>query len=138
LPGGAEVKIVAVTASVLMEHREGIMASGCDDLVHKPFRDHEIFDAMARHLGVQYLYRERGRETGRDQDTKLTPDMLAELPGELLQELRRATLVLDRETTMQVIERIKVHAPQTAESLQNMVEGLQMGKLGELLEALSH
>ena len=60
LPGGAEVKIVAVTASVLVEHREPMMAAGCDDVVRKPFREHEIFDAMARHLGVQYLYRERG------------------------------------------------------------------------------
>ena len=31
LPGGGEVKIVAVTASVLAEHREPILAAGCDD-----------------------------------------------------------------------------------------------------------
>jgi CheY-like chemotaxis protein len=134
LPGGTEVKIVAVTASVLAEHHEPMLAVGCDEVVRKPFREHEIFDAMARHLGVQYLYRERGRETGRDQDINLTPEMLGELPGDLLQELRRATLVLDWEAALEVIERIKVHAPQTAESLQNMVEGLQMGKLGELLK----
>jgi len=134
LPGGAEVNIVAVTASALAEDREDILASGCEDVVRKPFRNHEIFDAMARHLGVQYLYRERGRETGRDQDINLTPEMLDELPGELLEELRGTTLALDREATLEVIERIKAQAPETAEGLQNMVESLQMGKLGELLK----
>ncbi len=33
--------------------------------------------------------------------------MLAELPPELLQELRQTTLVLDREATLEVIERIE-------------------------------
>jgi signal transduction histidine kinase/streptogramin lyase/DNA-binding response OmpR family regulator len=133
LPGGAEVKIVAVTASVLAEHREDIMASGCEDVVRKPFRDHEIFDAMARHLGVQYLYKERERETGRDQGTKLTPEMLGELPGELLEELRETTLALDREATLQVIERIKAQAPETADGLRTLVMDFQMGRVGELL-----
>ena len=67
-------------------------------LVRKPFRDHEIFDAMARHLDVQYLYREReiGKQAGiREQSSHLR--CWAELPRELLQELRGSTLALDRE-----------------------------------------
>ena len=137
LPGGGEVKIVAVTASVLAEHREPILASGCDDLVCKPFRDHEIFDAMAHHMGVQYLYRERERETGRDQGKKLTSEMLAELPHKLLEELRETTLALDREATLQVIERIKAQAPETAEGLQTLVQDFQMGRVGELLREVN-
>jgi signal transduction histidine kinase/DNA-binding response OmpR family regulator len=133
LPGGAEVKIVAVTASALAEHREPMLASGCDDVVRKPFREHEIFDAMARHLGAHYLYRERQPETGRDQGIRLTPEILSELPRELLQELRATTLALDREAILQVIERIKDHAPETAEGLRTLVQDLQMGRLGDLL-----
>ncbi|RLA57291.1 MAG: hypothetical protein DRR04_13065 [Gammaproteobacteria bacterium] len=134
LPGGSEVKIVAVTASVLTEHRAPILASGCNDLVRKPFRSHQIFDAMARYLGVEYLYGERERETGRDKGAKLTPEMLAELPRELLQELRGTTLSLDREATLQVIARIEAHAPEAAEGLRILVQDFQMGRLGELLE----
>ena len=58
---------MAVTASVLEEQREEILASGCDDLVRKPFRDHEIFEAMAEQLGVQYRYKE-----GRQQRHRIT------------------------------------------------------------------
>ena len=136
LPGGAEVKIVAVTASILMEQRETVLASGCEDVVGKPFLEQEIFDAMARYLGVQYLYRERERETDRNQGIKLTSEMLAELPLELLEDLRQMTLVLDREATLQVIERIEVQAPDTAEALRTLVQDFQMGRLGELLSEI--
>ncbi len=43
LPGGKTVKIVAITASVLAEQRETILAAGCDDVVNKPIQEHEIF-----------------------------------------------------------------------------------------------
>jgi len=136
LPGGAEVKIVAVTASILMEQRETVLASGCEDVVGKPFQEQEIFDTMARYLGVQYLYSETERETDRNQGIKLTSEMLAELPLELLEDLRQMTLVLDREATLQVIERIEVQAPDTAEGLRTLVQDFQMGRLGELLNEI--
>ena len=96
LPGGAAVKIVAVTASVLEERHDEILACGCDEVVRKPFRDHEIFETMARQLGIKYIYQDRGTETAQKQGINLTAEMLAELPPELLQELREATLRLDR------------------------------------------
>ena len=65
LPGGDAVKIVAVTASAFEEQREEILASGCDDLVRKPFREHKIFEAMARLLDVEYVYELAGEEPAR-------------------------------------------------------------------------
>ena len=32
------------------------LAVGCDEVVHKPFKDHEIFKCMARQLGANYIY----------------------------------------------------------------------------------
>ncbi len=60
LPGGQAVKIVAITASVLEEQQGEILASGCDDLVRKPFRDNEIFETMAQLLEVEYVYEHAG------------------------------------------------------------------------------
>ena len=59
--------------------------------------------------------------------------MLGELPGDLLEELRETTLALDREATLQVIERIKAHAPETADGLRTLVMDFQMGQLREIL-----
>ena len=66
LPDGEAVKIVAVTASVLEEQQDEIMASGCDAVVRKPFQEYEIFETMARFLDVEYIYEEtrRGAVTG--------------------------------------------------------------------------
>jgi CheY-like chemotaxis protein len=133
LPGGGKVKIVAVTASVLDEPRQEILAAGCDDVVRKPFREQEIFEAMARELGVEYVYRDRPEAPAQPEGMELSAEMLAELPPELLQELQETTLALDREATLAVIERIEEYAPETAASLNALVQNFQMGRIRELL-----
>jgi len=133
LPGGDAVKIVAVTASVLEERHEEILACGCDEVVRKPFLDHEIFEAMARQLGIKYLYKERGAEAAQKQVIHLTTEMLVDLPGELLQELRETTLALNRETALEVVERIADHAPEVAAGLKELVDNYQMVELRDLL-----
>jgi DNA-binding response OmpR family regulator len=35
-----------------------VVAAGCDDFVRKPFQFEEIYDCMARHLGVKYRYQD--------------------------------------------------------------------------------
>jgi signal transduction histidine kinase/CheY-like chemotaxis protein/streptogramin lyase len=133
LPGGKAVRIVAATASVLEERHGEILACGCDEVVRKPFKGYEIFESMARQLGMKYLYKDRGAEATHKQGINLTAEMLAELPPELLQELRETTRALNREAISEVIERIQEHEPDTAEGLRVLVQDFQMGRLGELL-----
>ena len=134
LPGGEAVRIVAVTASALEEQHDEILASGCDDLVRKPFRDHEIFEAMAGLLGVEYIYKEAGEEPAQMQEMQLTAEMLAELPPELRQALDETTLALDREASLEVIERIAKHAPETADSLRALMDNFQTAHIRALLK----
>ena len=55
LSGGRDVKIVAVTASVLQTDYDLITAAGMDAIVHKPYQFKEIYDAMTRLLGVRWV-----------------------------------------------------------------------------------
>jgi signal transduction histidine kinase/ActR/RegA family two-component response regulator len=55
LDGGAEIKIVAITAAADASARDEVMRAGFDDCTFKPFRETEIFFCMARHLGARYL-----------------------------------------------------------------------------------
>ncbi|MCP4713730.1 MAG: response regulator, partial [Deltaproteobacteria bacterium] len=55
---GANTKIVALTAHALEDERREILESGCDDFIRKPYRETEIFEALAKHLGVRFLYAE--------------------------------------------------------------------------------
>jgi len=133
LPGGDAIRIAAVTASVLEERHDGILACGCDEVVRKPFKDHEIFETMARQLDIKYLYKDMGTEARPEQAINLTAEMLAELPPDLIQELRDSTLTLDREEIFAVIERIEPQAPNTAKGLLTLMDNFQIGWIHDLL-----
>ncbi|GAB4430162.1 MAG: response regulator [Cyanobacteria bacterium J069] len=54
--------IIALTASAFREQRQEILNMGCDDFISKPFKREQIFEAIARHLSVQYLYDDSASE----------------------------------------------------------------------------
>ena len=60
LPGGAQVKIVALTASAFEEDRQAILDAGCDDMVRKPLEQEGLFGLMAKLLGLRYRRSEVG------------------------------------------------------------------------------
>lgn len=105
LPGGKEVKIVAVTASVFIEQRDEFMTAGMDDLVLKPYDSNEIYECLSNHLGVQYIYADA--QPIEPVDTlQLTAERLSVLPQELRGELIAALESLEQEHIRTVIERV--------------------------------
>jgi CheY-like chemotaxis protein len=128
------IPIIAITASAFDEQRQEILEAGCDDMVKKPFRTHEIFEAMGHFLDIEYIY-EPKEEAAPDRlaRTDLTGAMLADLPAELLQELREATKSLNSEAITAVIERIEPLDPDTAKGLQTLMDDFQIGRIHDLL-----
>jgi signal transduction histidine kinase/ligand-binding sensor domain-containing protein/CheY-like chemotaxis protein len=117
LDGGHQVKIVALTASAFVQQREEVLAAGLDDLVRKPYRREEIFDCMARHLGVSYLYKEALRESQADPVAALRREALAKLPEQLRKELADAVVRLDAGPIGEVIDRVSEQDAQLGEVL---------------------
>ncbi len=62
LPGGDQVKIVAVTASALKEQETTLRASGMDGYVSKPYRLDEIYHSLEKQLGLTWAYAETDSE----------------------------------------------------------------------------
>ncbi len=54
--GETRTKVVALTANAFAEQQAEMIAAGCDDFICKPFKVKEIFETIARHLNVEYLY----------------------------------------------------------------------------------
>jgi len=133
MPGGGEVKIAAVTASVFKEQSNKILESGCDDLIHKPFKSQDIFDVMALHLGVRYLYGTIEHDEQRDPLTSLTAEMLDTLSLELRQDLKNAAHDLDIEKTKKVIERMRKHNSEAANGLHKLAGRYRFSRILELL-----
>jgi len=136
IPGGKEVKIVAVTAHAFTEHDEEILAAGCDGLVRKPYLVHEIFDTIAQHLGVEYLLGETAEAPAPEETTPITAEMLSELPAEIIEELREAALALNREAISATLERIEPQSPNIASGLRSLLGGIQIGRIRDLLDAV--
>ncbi len=106
IEGERGVKIAAVSASAFAEERSEVLAAGMDDFVRKPFRPAEIFDCMARHLGVRYRRSEVQPYARRESPPPLRPEALEALPEELRAELRDALEALDVERIVAVIHRV--------------------------------
>jgi CheY-like chemotaxis protein len=87
VPGGDQVKIVAFTASVMEEERKSIVAAGCDDFMCKPYLESQLFEVMAKHLGVKYHYEENPSEIAIESEIDMSS-----LPAGLRDALTRAVL----------------------------------------------
>jgi len=48
--------IVSLTAYALEQARLSAIEAGCSDFVAKPFRSHELFSVISKHLGVDYTF----------------------------------------------------------------------------------
>ncbi|QFY44373.1 response regulator [Candidatus Methylospira mobilis] len=103
LPDGRTVKIVAVTASAFKDERQAMLDAGMDDFVSKPYRFNEIYDSLARQLGITYRYTEEKEAAA---SVMLTPALLAVLPDALRTKLLGALEKLDQEQITAVIRQV--------------------------------
>ncbi|MES9958745.1 MAG: response regulator, partial [Sedimenticola sp.] len=138
LPGSNQVVIAAVTASAFSEERGEVMDAGLDDFVSKPFRPEEMFDCMARHLGVRYQYRETEEKTEQEVSSSIPPDAksLAVLPEEFIAGLLEAAEIGDRAGLRALIETLSEEHKAVGESLNHMVEEYQLDLLADLIKPL--
>jgi signal transduction histidine kinase/CheY-like chemotaxis protein len=111
LPGGREVKIMALTASTFKEERDKVISAGLDDFIAKPYRADEIFDCLVRHLGLVLVYAETPQASRLKPASLLRPEDLAPLSAALRQELTGALLQLDGSQIDASIRRISEQNP---------------------------
>jgi signal transduction histidine kinase/DNA-binding response OmpR family regulator len=120
LPGGQEVKIIAVTASAFKEQREKMFDAGMDDIVGKPYHPGEIYACLSKQLGIQFEY--EGTAETREQARTLTPEMLSVLPDALRNELREAVESLENERIDQAIQQVAAHDQELKQTLTQLAE----------------
>ncbi|MBF0379712.1 MAG: response regulator [Magnetococcales bacterium] len=137
LPGGDEVKIVALTASsVFNDQRSNVIAQGCDDMLYKPYKSQQILEAMAKHLGVKFEYGEEVAisDGGNKQQPELQAQTILNLPSELREDLYKGAISLNIERSLQAISQIGELDLELGNSLKKMVDNMEFEALLELLE----
>jgi CheY-like chemotaxis protein len=111
------ITIIALTASAFEEERAAVIASGCDDFVRKPFHTHVIFEKMAKHLGVRYLYKNSPEEPTPPTAAPLKSEDLTVMSAAWLVQFHQAAVQVDAEQLHQLIEKIPANYSQMAAAL---------------------
>ena len=122
---GRTTPIIAVTASTFEEDRRRALDGSMDAFIGKPFHDVEILGILRDHLRVEYLYVEDLRTPtpialpiGID---GWKPSTLSNVPAELLDELRSATVAAEYDRALELVRDLAVAAPAAAEELRRLV-----------------
>ncbi len=132
---GQKTAIIALTASVLEEERAVVTAAGCDDFLRKPFREEEIFRAMNKYIGVEYIYEDLIVNNNEVMHTReiLTPAAIAELPSELLERLEREVIASNLDSITLVIQEIAIHSEPLARAIETCLYNFEYEKILNLI-----
>lgn len=134
LKGQATV-IIALTASAFEEDRVVAISAGCDDFVRKPFREEEIFEKMAHHLGIRYIYEPLISLPKVDAgQSQINRELLDAMPSKWLQKLHQAATQVDGEQVLELIEQIPTQYANLALALTDLVERYRFDRIVALTQ----
>ncbi|MEA5467622.1 response regulator [Spirulina sp. 06S082] len=134
---GNATAVIALTASALEEEKAIVLSAGCDDFVRKPFREEELFETMAKHLGVRYVYDDTDRQTQhKKQNHILDSGGLGVMPEPWRKQLYQAAIDLDDEQILTLVAEIPEDYANLAKAIANLVNQFRIDKIIELIEQI--
>lgn len=134
----SETKVIAVTASAYDEEYIRALEAGCDDFLRKPFSETDIYNLLAKHLHVQYLYDDfdpsliNSITLDTIDETQLN---LAGLPEGWIVEVRRAATRGRAHELLSLIEQIEQDHRQLAETLRKFVDHYEYRRILNMTES---
>jgi CheY-like chemotaxis protein len=133
--------IIALTASAFEEDRRVILDEGCDGFVRKPFRETDIFETLAEHLDIRFVYDEEEP----DLEARSEPPMdelmadldrlhkiLASLPSHWRLDLREAAMQADSGVILDLLGRVGAQHASLNKALRALVRDFRFDIIMEL------
>ncbi|HRE17744.1 MAG TPA: response regulator, partial [Rhodocyclaceae bacterium] len=118
LPGGADARIVGMTASTLADDQAGALAAGCDCIVAKPLAESEVFAAIAQLLDIRYRYAEPDLPPA----TAVSPGNPPPLAPTYRTQLGKAAEQLDLEECMRIAQEMAAENAMAAAYLLDLLD----------------
>ena len=141
LQGQATI-IIALTASAFEEDRHLVLSAGCDDFLRKPFREEVLWEKMAHHLGVRYLYGEMSDSLPRDNIATFTSNQLIQelqqAPQDWVNQLKEKALECSDEGVLTLLESLNPEQQELAIALQEWADNFQFDLILELIQKSFH
>jgi len=126
-----EISIIAVTASVIDDAADRARAAGADEYVAKPYREHDIFEAMGRTLGLQYIYEEEQREDAIEEAPM--KGMPEEIPEGLISAMIDALEIGDIIRLRKLVEEVEKITPEVGQKMRRLIDNYNYDALSNLL-----
>ena len=126
------IPIVALSASTLEEEKAQFKAAGCDDYVVKPFSDQIIFDKIAQHLGIPYIYESKVPPSS--SIFKLTVDALNVMPSHWLNRFEQGAVELNRDSLTQLLQEIPPEHRDLENALKKRIDDFDFDQILNLIQ----
>ncbi|MCA9902993.1 MAG: response regulator, partial [Anaerolineae bacterium] len=129
--------IIAITASAFVQQRAAILASGCNDLLTKPYTHSQLFALLAKHTNIQFLYRERAPARTKDhQPPVIARELLMQLSQAQLRALYQAALTGYNPAARKLVQEIETEHPALAARLNDMVDSFWITAIADQIAPL--
>jgi signal transduction histidine kinase/CheY-like chemotaxis protein len=130
--------VVAMTASAFAEEIGDIMKCGFNDFVRKPIQTEQVFEVLAKHLGVEYIYAEEEtavpHPTNGEKENGQWKTAVAALPESLQNDLKNAALQTNMTEMDQLIAQTSQYQPELAQEFQQLADEFEYGKILTILQ----
>ncbi len=134
LPDGNDVRIVALTASIMPDSDLQAIDAGCDDLMRKPFLEQDVFQCIEDQLGVKYVFNEIGTQHASPQSNHKTNETeFSSINKTLNTQLCKAVENKNDELMNESITKLRKTNPAMAELLTMLAKDQRYDQILELL-----
>ncbi len=133
---GSIPTIIAVTASVFEEEKAAILSAGYDDFLIKPIQESKVFEKIAEHLRVSYVYEEMTSILTDQLHSRETQwKNLKKLPTFLICELEYATLALDDEGLNRLVSEIPSECDELEQIIRDCLENFDYSTILDAIKS---
>ncbi len=138
-PQGQETIIIAFTANAFKEQEQQIRVFGCDDFISKPLIEHLLWEKIAQHLQVEYVYQELSEELPQSQPETLdlTPEEFKVMSSEWITQLHYLASAADAKQLDRLIEQIPPKHSNLAQNLQKLIDNFGFEEIVDLVDNYS-
>jgi signal transduction histidine kinase/DNA-binding response OmpR family regulator len=135
LPGGGDVPILAVTASVFSEDLARVTQAGANGMLRKPFREPELLELIRQALQLEYRYPSDATAPDADEERPLVPATLEDVPDALRKDLIPAALAADPDKLTRLVRSSAALDQASAALLIQLAEAYDYESIIALLES---
>ncbi len=138
---GSSTIIIALTASAFEKDREKVLSIGCDDFIHKPFREEVLLEKISQHLGLVYTYDQENSITeiiNPKIDQNCNDDnliiYLSQMPEEWTQRLYNAASQGSDDLIIEIVGEMAENNLALANTLTNLANKFEFEKIMYLIQ----